>query len=58
MSLAHGIFAAPKNAWNIFFLKQAIIWLFPGREVLNISRFLMDACLKGADDKSAPASGV
>lgn len=33
--------------------KQAIIWLFLGHEVFNISRFLMDARLKGADDTFA-----
>lgn len=38
------------------FFKQAIIWLFLGCEVFNISSFSMDACLKGPGDKSAPAS--
>lgn len=38
-----------KGLENVFF-KQAIIWLFFGREVFNISGFLMEACLKAADD--------
>lgn len=46
-----------QNSLEYVIFKQAIIWLFFGREVFNISRFLMDACLKGAaDDKFASAS--
>lgn len=37
--------------------KHMRIWLFLGREVFNISRFLMDACLKGADDEFASEFG-
>lgn len=48
--------AQQANGLEYVILKQATIWLFLGCEVFNISRFLMDGCLKGADDKFALAS--
>lgn len=42
-----------KESLDYVVFKQAIVWLFVGCEGFNISRFLMDACLKGPDDKLA-----